>query len=556
MLHTATVLVASVLAVLPSVHAFWPKPTNITEGTSALRLAFDFHISISPDIRDVPQDLYDAVTQTQTYVFTDDLGRLVVGRGAGDVSAFKDAPELSELVLSLTPGAPVLSITQETQKPVGERDEAYTLSIPSNGSPATITAGSTLGLFRGLTTFTQAWYQYESTIYTLTAPIDIKDTPAFPYRGLLIDSARHYFPVSDLLLMIDAMSWTKINEFHWHVVDSQSFGLQVPGFMELSTYGAYGPDMLYTLADVEYIVAYAGARGVDVIVEIDTPGHTAAFADSHSDYVACNQARPWATYAAEPPAGQLRLANYTVANYTARLFSAVADMFPSNIISTGGDEVNLVCYQDDYETQYDLNSTGRTLNGALNDFVMGNQAALIEKGKTPAVWEEMILDFNLTLSNETIVYVWISSDDVAAVADKGYRVVHAASNYFYLDCGAGGWVGDDPNGDSWCDPFKTWQYTYTFDPYANLTSDQYHLIMGGQANIWTEQTDSSNIQSIIWPRAASSAEVFWTGPGGNGTAALPRLHALTFRMIQRGLKAIPLQPYWCAIRAHECDLYW
>ncbi|CCL99454.1 uncharacterized protein FIBRA_01472 [Fibroporia radiculosa] len=231
-------------------------------------------------------------------------------------------------------------------------------------------------------------------------------------------------------------------------------------------------------------------------------------------------------------------------------------MFPSNIISTGGDEVNLVCYEDDYETQYDLNSTGRTLNSALNDFVMGTHGALIAKGKTPAVWEEMVLDFNLTLSNETIVYVWISSDDVSAVVDKGFRVVHATSSYFYLDCGAGEWIGDDPNGNSWCDPFKTWQYTYTFDPYANLTSDQYHLIMGGQANIWTEQTDSSNIQSIVWPRAASSAEVFWTGPGGNGTTALPRLHALTFRMVQRGLKAIPLQPYWCAIRPYECDLYW
>ncbi|OSX57231.1 glycoside hydrolase family 20 protein [Postia placenta MAD-698-R-SB12] len=554
------VLVAGFLAVVSRVDALWPLPTTLSEGTSALRLSYGFHIAVSPSVGFPPLDLTEAIVQTQTYLLTDDLGRLVVGRGASDVSAFETAAYLSELTLTLKPGSEVNSITTEAQKPIEERDEAYTLSVPANGSAAVIEATSTLGLFRGLTTFSQLWYTYEGTIYAVNTPVEIDDTPAYPYRGLLLDTARNYFPVADILRTLDAMSWVKINEFHWHVVDSQSFPLEIPGYEELATYGAYGPGMVYTAADVENIVSYAGARGIDVLVEIDTPGHTAAIADAHPDYVACNDARPWADFANEPPAGQIRFATPDVASWTAGLFTAVSKMFPSSIVSTGGDEINQNCYEKDEPTMTILNATGEpfaeAFQNALNDFVGGTHSALKSAGKTPAVWEEMVLDFNLTLADDTLVLVWISSDDVKAVADKGFRIIHAASNYFYLDCGGGGWVGDYPAGDSWCDPFKTWQYSYTFDPLANLTSDQYHLIMGGQHNLWTEQSSASNLDPIVWPRAAASAELFWSGAGGNVTAALPRLHDASFRMQQRGVNSIPLQPLWCALRPFECDLTW
>ncbi|KZT74571.1 glycoside hydrolase family 20 protein [Daedalea quercina L-15889] len=539
-----------------TVSALWPLPQNLTEGTTALRLSPSFEISISSGIADAPQDLYDAISRTITHLFTDKLGRLVVGRGASDVSAFETAAYLPSLTLSLESGSEVLSITAEAQKPLEERDEVYTLTVPSNGTAASIIATSTLGLLRGLTTFEQLWYEYEGTIYAVNTPVEIGDAPAYPYRGLMLDTARNYFPVSDILRTLDTMSLVKINEFNWHISDSQSFPLQIPGYMELSEYGAYSSQMVYTPSDVEYIISYAGERGIDVMVEIDTPGHTSIIGESHPDFVACYLARPWASYAGEPPAGQLRFANATVANWSAGLFTEVSKMFPSSMISTGGDEIQTYCYDMDGETQYDLNSTGRTFEEALTDYVHGTHGALAAAGKTPAVWEEMVLDYNLSLSTDTLVLVWISSDDVKAVADQGFRVIHAASNYFYLDCGAGEWIGDDPTGNSWCDPFKTWQYAYTFDPLANLTSDQYSLIMGGQQLLWTEQSGPDNLDPIIWPRAAASAEVFWSGAGGNGTAALPRLHDVSFRMQQRGVRTIPLQPLWCALRPYECDSYW
>jgi len=478
----------------------------------------------------------------------------VVGRGAVDVSTFAKARSLSQLTLSLTKGASVNSITAEAQKAPEARKENYTLTVPSDGSSATITADSTLGLLRGLTTFGQLWYEWEGTTYAIATPIQIQDSPAFPYRGFMLDTARNFFPVSDILRMLDAMSWVKINQFHWHVVDSQSFPLQVPGFTELSAKGAYSSAQTFSPSDVQNIVAYAGARGIDVMIEIDTPGHTAVISQSHPEHIACPEATPWATFANEPPAGQLRFASPATTTFTANLLSAVAKMFPSTLFSTGGDEINTNCYDADPATQASLNASGKTFEQALDTFTQATHKALESLGKTPVVWEEMVLAHNVTLSPETIALVWISSDDVKAVAEKGFKLVHAASDFFYLDCGGGGWVGDFPTGNSWCDPFKTWQKAYSFDPTANLTAEEAKLVLGGQQLLWTEQSGPSNLDPIAWPRAASSAELFWSGPGLDIGQALPRLHDLSFRLQQRGIQTIPLQPLWCALRPGVCDL--
>ncbi|KZP12522.1 glycoside hydrolase family 20 protein [Athelia psychrophila] len=532
--------------------ALWPLPKSLQTGTSTLTLAPNFAINLS--VKNAPSDLKAAVAQTKTYLQKDALGRLVVGRGSSDAAGLKSASKLSSLTVSLDSGAgKVQSISAEAILPIESRDEAYTLSVPTSGA-ATLKANSTLGLYRGLTTFAQLWYEYENTIYTIEAPIEIDDAPAYPYRGFMLDTARNYFPVSDILRTLDAMSWVKINTFHWHVVDSQSFPLEIPGFANITALGAYSAQEVYTAADVAQIVAYAGARGIDVIPEIDTPGHTAIIANAYPEHVACNDLTPWASFANEPPAGQLRFALPATVSFTTNLLAAASSLFPGSYFSTGGDELNAACYTQDTLTQQQLNKTGQTISQALSNFTVTTHAALEAKGKTPVVWEEMVLAHNVTLANDTIVVVWISSDNVAAVAQKGFRVVHAASNAFYLDCGGGGWVGANPAGNSWCDPFKTWQAAYAFDPLANLTAAEAKLVLGGQHLLWTEQSGPSNLDSIVWPRAASSAELFWSGAGGNVSTALPRLHDVAFRMKQRGVGAIALQPLWCALRPGACDL--
>ncbi|KAG1851814.1 glycoside hydrolase family 20 protein [Suillus tomentosus] len=542
---------------LPSgVQALWPIPTTLETGLTTLKISPAFYFDV--EIEGAPSDLRDAVAQSQYYLENDKLRRLVVGRGANDTTAFATAMTLSKLTLSLASRAAVEPISSEAVKPLGTRSEEYALNIPADGSAATLTANSTLGLYRGLTTFNQLFYYYGGVTYTLLAPISIKDTPAYPFRGLGLDTSRHYYPVSDIQRTLDAMSWVKINTFHWHITDSQSFPLEVAQYPELAINGAYSPQEVYTARDVQYIVKYAAARGIDVMMEIDTPGHTAIMAAAYPEYVACFEASPWAFFSGEPPAGQLRFALPEVTNFTASLLTNIAKTLPSHYFSTGGDEINKNCYADDDHTQQQLKRTGMTLTGALDTFTQTTHGALIAQGKTPVVWEEMALDWNITLSNETIVMVWISSADAAAVVEKGFRIIQAPSDYFYLDSGAGEWLGDNPTGSS--GSFRTWSEAYTFDPLANLTEAQYELVLGGEQILWSEQSGPQNVDPIVWPRAASSAEIFWSGkqPTGaalNVTEALPRLHDVRYRMVQRGVNAIPLQPQWCALRPDACDMY-
>ncbi|EAU86214.2 beta-hexosaminidase [Coprinopsis cinerea okayama7 len=556
------------LSTITLAHALWPLPRNLETGTNFVKLSPNFDIKLVSNLESsAPEDLLLALTRTKERIVQDKHQRLTDERGAKDLSNVNEGATLSSLVLSLrNPPDKIQSISVESVKPLEDRNEVYSLNLPSDGSPATITADTTLGLLRGLTTFEQLWYwvddDRDGVVYTYQAPVVIKDdSPSYPYRGLLLDTSRNFFPVDDILRTLDAMSMVKMSVFHWHVVDSQSFPLEVPGYPELSQKGAYSPSQRYKTEDVQTIVKYASERGIDVLMEIDTPGHTTSVAASHPEHVACAWADPWYNYAHEPPAGQLRITSEKTREFTVSLLSNIAETLPSSMFGTGGDEINLRCYLDDEQTKIELKDAGlsidkKGLDHVLNDFVDATHKALKELKKTPVVWEEIALSHDLTsLSNETIVTVWTDSSKAADAINKGFRIVHAPSNYFYLDCGGGGWLGNSPTGNSWCDPFKTWQKAYTFDPQDSISPSKAHLVLGGQQLLWAEQSSPENLDSIVWPRAAASAEVFWTGLHGserNLTDALSRLHDLRYRMVQRKIRAIPLQPHWCALQPEKC----
>ncbi|PIL36481.1 hypothetical protein GSI_00170 [Ganoderma sinense ZZ0214-1] len=509
--------------------ALWPIPSSLSSSTEPIKLSPGFNIHL--DILNPPSDLVSAVSRTISRTTTDTFQRLVVGRSAVDAKAVESARILTSLVLSLHPGSPVRSIADETNQPVTSRSEGYSLSIPHDASSATLVAQSTLGLFRGLATFEQLWCDYNGTKYLLDGGIEIVDQPAFPYRGFSFDTSRNFYPVADILRTIDAMSWVKLNVLYWHVIDSQSFPLDVGAFPELAEKGAYSLDEIYSQKDIQTVVQYANERGVDVVMELDSPGHTTAIGAAHPEHVACASKSPWSKYASEPPAGQLRIASPATVSFAEALFDSVASTLHSRMMSSGGDEVNLPCWEEDEQTQDDLAERNITIAEALNEFVQAVQGVIVSHGKTPFIKSDMVLTHNVP-----------------------------------VDCGAGEWLGNDILGNSWCDPFKTWQRAYSFDRFANLTQDQYHLVLGGQMPLWSEQSSPENLDSIVWPRLAAAAEVFWTGeilPDGtsrlgpnvtSGRNALARLNELRYRLVDRGVKAIALQPKWCALRPGECDL--
>ena len=175
-------LVLAALLAANVVTALWPLPHSITTGSTGLVLSPAFKIDVNGPY---PEDLESAVARTLQYIQTDKHERLVVGRGSIDVATIESAKQLPSLAVT---SKDANTIAIEAIAPLGIRDESYTLKIPSDGSPATLSANSTLGLFRGLTTFSQIWYTHNSSIYTVEAPISITDSPAFVRRFLFQSS--------------------------------------------------------------------------------------------------------------------------------------------------------------------------------------------------------------------------------------------------------------------------------------------------------------------------------------------------------------------------------
>jgi hexosaminidase len=167
-------------ALLPSAFALWPLPTGLSLGTTPLKLSKGFDIKIG--IPNPPADLVAAVSRAKGFLANDKLQALVVDRGASSASAIAGAKSLPSLTLSLATtakGSSLKSISAEAIAPIESRVEGYTLTVPADGSGAVLKANSSLGLLHGLTTFGQLWYSWKDNTYSLSAPIQITDAPAY-----------------------------------------------------------------------------------------------------------------------------------------------------------------------------------------------------------------------------------------------------------------------------------------------------------------------------------------------------------------------------------------
>jgi hexosaminidase len=221
-----------------------------------------------------------------------------------------------------------------------------------------------------------------------------------------------------------------MNRFHLHVTDSQSWPLVIPALPNLSAKGAYRPDLVYTPDDFAEIQHYAAIRGVEMITEIDMPGHTSSIHYSYPLLIAAFNKQPdWDTYAAEPPSGTLKLNSSAVYDFLETLF---ADLLPrvspySSYFHTGGDEVNKNAYTLDDTVK---SNDSAILQPLMQKFVDRNHNQVRAAGLTPVVWEEMLLDWNLTLGPDVIVQSWQSDEAVASIVAKGHKALVGNYNYW------------------------------------------------------------------------------------------------------------------------------
>lgn len=252
------------------------------------------------------------------------------------------------------------------------------------------------------------------------AAVQAQTTPKYRHRGFMLDTARKFFPVSSIYAILDRMYAARMNVFHWHLTDSQSFPLEwsYNGGL-LTSLGAFkdaaGNPLIYTRADVQAIVAYAAARGIEVVPEFEMPGHADVWALAFPAIITCNPN-------IAQPSGQFDLSASGTYTVLAQLFADMLPLFApgGQRVHVGGDEVAF-CWPD-------ANPRG-TYQAFYNSFVAGQLQAY---GRVPTVWADTVIDAGLQLTKNFTVQTWRYAADASTVSKAGYNTVVSTSSTWYV----------------------------------------------------------------------------------------------------------------------------
>eukprot|EP00039_Didymoeca_costata_P010737 m.145292 g.145292 ORF g.145292 m.145292 type:complete len:835 (+) comp14943_c1_seq1:283-2787(+) len=419
-----------------------------------------------------------------------------------------------------------------------QSDESYNLAVTASPALSTgsntscsvvITSPTAWGALRGLETLSQM-VTLNGTFLTLPA-VTISDAPRFAYRGLMIDPARRFLPLSAIFAVVDSMSYAKLNVLHIHMTDDQSWPMVMDTFPDLASKGAFAPDHTYNTSDVVKIVEYSRLRGVRVIVEVDMPGHSAILALSKPDVMTyCPGTAPYGL-----PYGTIDISSSNTYNYIQALFKELFTRVPDEYTFLGGDEVNTGCWSANATVMAwakQQNLTASQLQAYFEKQVVGITRNL---GKQVIVWQEVFqtaTDPVGTLGKEAVVDIWKGFDKATlqSVTKAGLRAI--VSGCWYLDIIS----GETAWGRQWVD-------YYNCDPTDfDGTDEQKELVMGGHACIWGEACDATNILPRIWPRLAATAERLWSPK--NITTDLQdigkRIHEFRCKLLERGVGASPV----------------
>jgi hexosaminidase len=379
----------------------------------------------------------------------------------------------------------VVTANRSGELALGE-DESYRLTITPEG--IALQAATDIGAIRGLETFLQLLTLDENGV---TVPeITIFDEPRFPWRGLMIDSSRHFMPVGMIKRNLDGMAAVKLNVLHWHLVDDQGFRVECLAWPKLHEQASDGD--FYTRAQIRDVIDYAAARGIRVIPEFDLPGHGSAWLTAYPELASApgpyEIERSWGIF--DPTVNPTIERTY---EFLDAFLGEMAELFDDEFIHIGGDENNgkhwlanpdIVAFMEERGYEGPL-----TLQRYFNERVL---AILTKYGKRMVGWDEI---FEEGLPKNVVIQSWRGRESLFESARLGYSGI--LSNGYYIDL------------------IQPTDFHYLNDPLpadSPLTTEEAARILGGEATMWAEYVSPETVDSRIWPRTAAIAERFWS-PG-------------------------------------------
>ena len=367
--------------------------------------------------------------------------------------------------------------------------EAYELHIKKGG--IVVKASSDAGRFYAMQTLKQL--AEDEVMYCGV----IKDEPRFSWRGFMLDEARHFFGKEQVKEVLDMMARYKLNRFHWHLSDDQGWRVEIKAFPELTQVGGIGcysdskaPAKFYTQEEISEILAYAAERYIEVIPEIDMPGHASAF-----------------TRVMPHLKGNDRTVNPGKDETYATLktiYSELAELFPGRYIHIGGDEVNKNGWDNLPEVKAIMEKEGlKSLNEVEEYFCRRLADIITSTGKNVVAWDDLI---DSGTSPEGKVMLWWHTEHPEFLmqgANKGFNMVVCPDRPFYLD------FVQDPNDKEghlvWIKAVNYMKEIYEYN------IEEHPLVIGVQSNLWSERVITPNrIDYMVYPRILALAEKAWT----------------------------------------------
>ncbi len=371
-------------------------------------------------------------------------------------------------------------------------DEAYELKIQQNG--IFIIGNSEEGVFYGMQTLDQILppngiSQEES----IKLPcVTIRDWPAFSWRGGMLDVSRHFFPKAFILKYIDILAFHKLNHFHWHLTDGVAWRLEIMAYPELTR----GIDH-YSQDDVREILRYAKSKHIEVIPEIEMPGHSEA-ALKIFPQLSCDPDEVSGVYCA---------GKEITFDFLEQVLSEVIDLFPAEFIHVGGDEVGKGHWKNCSDCQNRIKNEGLKNEEELQSyFIQRIEGFLSKHNKRLIGWDEILEG---GLAPEASVMSWRGMQGGIEAANAGHDVVMSPGYPCYFDHYQSGHE-DEPQAWGGLNGIRD---VFGFNPIPDeIANEKSHHILGGQANLWTEQiAETEHAEYMMMPRFSALSEALWSG---------------------------------------------